>query len=162
MIRIGYGYDIHRLAEGRRLVLGGVTIPFEKGLDGHSDADVLLHAIIDALLGAVALGDIGHQFPDTDFVNKDADSRVLLRKTASMIRNNGYLVGNIDSTVVAERPGLQPYISKMRAYISSDLNISIDSVSIKATTSEKMGMVGRQEGICAMAICLLIPSNQEG
>ena len=161
MIRTGYGYDIHRLKEGRRLVLGGETIPFAKGLEGHSDADVLLHAIIDALLGAAALGDIGLLFPDTDSVYKDADSRLLLRKTVSMIHDNGFIVGNMDGTIVAERPKLQSYIPKMRKNIASDLNISIDSVSIKATTSEKIGIIGRQEGICAMAVCLLLWSDQE-
>ncbi len=154
-IRTGYGYDLHRLARGRKLILGGVTVPFEKGLDGHSDADVLLHAIIDALLGAAAMGDIGRLFPDTDPAYKDADSRVLLRKTVEFIRERGYRIGNIDSTVVAEQPRLNPYIDAMRVNIAEDLGIDWDAVSVKATTSERIGMIGRQEGICAMAVCLL-------
>jgi 2-C-methyl-D-erythritol 2,4-cyclodiphosphate synthase len=154
-IRTGFGYDLHRLAEGRKLVLGGVDIPFEKGLDGHSDADVLLHAITDALLGAAALGDIGAHFPDTDPAWKGADSRVLLRQTAALIREKGYLIGNVDSTVVAERPKLRPHIDRMREHIAADLGVDADAVSVKATTSERIGMIGREEGICAMAVCLL-------
>lgn len=154
-IRTGFGYDLHRLAEGRKLVLGGVDIPFEKGLDGHSDADVLLHAITDALLGAAALGDIGAHFPDTDPAWKGADSRVLLRQTAALIREKGYLIGNVDSTVVAERPKLRPHIDRMREHIAADLGVGADAVSVKATTSERIGMIGREEGICAMAVCLL-------
>ncbi len=153
--RTGYGYDLHRLSEGRRLVLGGVEIPFEKGLEGHSDADVLLHAITDALLGAAAMGDIGSHFPDTDPAWKGADSRDLLRKTVERIREQGFLIGNVDSTVVAERPKLRPYIDQMRACIAGDLGVDLDAVSVKATTSERIGMIGREEGICAMAVCLL-------
>ncbi len=155
MIRTGYGYDLHRLSGGRKLVLGGVHIPHEKGLDGHSDADVLLHAITDALLGAAAMGDIGTHFPDTDPAWKGADSRELLRKTVERIREKGYRVGNVDSTVVAERPKLRPHIDRMRACIAEDLEIDPDAVSVKATTSERIGMIGREEGICAMAVCLL-------
>ncbi len=154
-IRTGFGYDLHRLAEGRKLVLGGVTIPFEKGLDGHSDADVLLHAIIDALLGAAAMGDIGTHFPDTDPEWKGADSRSLMRKAVQLIRDQGYLICNVDSTVVAERPKLRPFIDQMRANIAADLGLKIDEISVKATTSERIGMIGREEGMCAMAVCLL-------
>lgn len=154
-IRTGYGYDLHRLAAGRKLVLGGVTIPFEKGLEGHSDADVLLHAITDALLGAAAMGDIGAHFPDTDPAWKGADSRHLLRATVERVRQAGYRIGNVDSTVVAERPKLRPYVDGMRALIAEDLGVDPDAVSVKATTSEKIGMIGREEGICAMAVCLL-------
>ncbi len=154
-IRTGCGYDLHRLSEGRKLVLGGVVIPFEKGLEGHSDADVLLHAITDALLGAAAMGDIGSHFPDTDPAWKGADSRVLLRKTVELISEKGYRIGNVDSTVVAERPKLRPHIDRMRACIAEDLGVETDAVSVKATTSERIGMIGREEGICAMAVCLL-------
>jgi len=161
MIRTGYGYDLHRLSDGRKLVLGGVLIPHEKGLDGHSDADVLLHAIIDALLGAAAMGDIGTHFPDTDPTWKDADSRELLRKTVERIREEGYRIGNVDSTVVAERPKLRPHIDRMRACIAEDLEVEEDAVSVKATTSERIGMIGREEGICAMAVCLLYPPASE-
>lgn len=157
MIRVGYGYDVHRLKEGRRLVLGGVEIPFEKGLDGHSDADVLLHAITDAILGALALGDIGKLFPDTDPACKDADSRVLLRTAFERIRQLGYAVGNIDATVVAERPKLQTFSENMRHNIADDLDVAIEQVSVKATTSEQIGMLGRGEGISATAVCLLLP-----
>ncbi len=160
-IRTGYGYDLHRLSKGRKLVLGGVRIPHEKGLDGHSDADVLLHAITDALLGAAAMGDIGAHFPDTDPAWKGADSRELLRITVERIREKGYRIGNVDSTVVAERPKLRPYIDRMRACIAEDLNVDADAVSVKATTSERIGMIGREEGICAMAVCLLYPAGSE-
>ena len=160
-IRTGYGYDLHRLSEGRKLVLGGVHIPHEKGLDGHSDADVLLHAITDALLGAAAMGDIGAHFPDTDPAWKGADSRELLRKTVERIREKGYRVGNVDSTVVAERPKLRPYIDRMRACIAEDLEVDPDAVSVKATTSERIGIIGREEGICAMAVCLLYRAGEE-
>ena len=154
-IRTGFGYDLHRLCEGRKLILGGVTIPFEKGLDGHSDADVLVHAVIDALLGAAAMGDIGMHFPDTDPGFKNADSRVLLRETASMLEKKGFLIGNIDSTIVAERPKLLPHIEEMRYNIAEDLGLGLDDVSVKATTSERIGMIGREEGMCAMAVSLI-------
>lgn len=154
-IRIGYGYDVHRLAEGRLLILGGIEIPFEKGLAGHSDADVLLHAITDALLGACALGDIGRHFPDTADEFKNIDSRILLRKAASLIRDEGYEIGNIDATVVAERPKLASHISTMCERISEDLEIDIARVSVKATTSEGMGFEGNQQGISARAVVLL-------
>ncbi|MEX0679917.1 MAG: 2-C-methyl-D-erythritol 2,4-cyclodiphosphate synthase [Balneolales bacterium] len=156
MIRIGYGYDVHRLETGRKLLLGGVEVPFDRGLIGHSDADVLIHAIIDSLLGAMAKGDIGHLFPDTDRVYKNADSRNLLRETIQLIRKEEFLVGNIDATIVAQRPTLQPYIRSMRENISEDLGIELNLVSVKATTSENIGMIGREEGMCAMAVSLLI------
>ncbi len=161
MIRTGLGYDIHRLKEGRRLVLGGETIPFEKGLHGHSDADVLLHAIIDAMLGAAAMGDIGQRFPDTDPAYKNADSRKLLRKTVLLIREKGFHTGNVDAVITAQRPRLQSFIPAMRKNIAADLEISVDSVSVKATTSEKIGTVGREEGISATAVCLLFSSDQK-
>ena len=161
MIRTGLGYDIHRLKEGRRLVLGGETIPFEKGLHGHSDADVLLHAIIDAMLGAAAMGDIGQRFPDTDPAYKNADSRKLLRKTVWLVREKGFDTGNVDAVITAQQPRLQSFIPAMRKNIAADLEISVDSVSVKATTSEKIGTVGREEGISATAVCLLFSSDQK-
>ena len=155
MIRIGYGYDVHRYAEGRRLVLGGVTVPFEKGLLGHSDADVLIHAVIDALLGAAAAGDIGALFPDTSDEYKDADSRVLLRKTLEVIKAKGYRVSNVDATVICQRPKLAPHILKMRENIAADLGVDEDAVSVKATTEEKLGFTGREEGVAAAAVALI-------
>lgn len=154
-IRIGYGFDLHRLKEGRKLILGGVDIPFTKGLDGHSDADALLHAITDAMLGALALGDIGKHFPDTDPAYKDVDSRVLLRAANKLINEKGYVVGNIDATIVAEQPKMNPHIPAMVARISEDLAIEPNRISLKATTSEKIGAIGRQEGISATASILL-------
>ena len=155
MIRIGYGYDVHRYAEGRRLVLGGVTVPFEKGLLGHSDADVLIHAVIDALLGAAAAGDIGALFPDTSDEYKDVDSRVLLRKTLEVIKAKGYRVSNVDATVICQRPKLAPHILKMRENIAADLGVDEDAVSVKATTEEKLGFTGREEGVAAAAVALI-------
>ena len=155
MIRIGHGYDVHRLTEGRRLVLGGVEIPYEKGLLGHSDADVLLHAIADALLGAAALGDIGKLFPDNDPAYKDADSLVLLRKVGVKLSGLGYHPSNIDATVIAQRPKLLPYFEKMKANIAFVLNCDISSVNLKATTEEKLGFTGREEGISAHAVALI-------
>lgn len=154
-MRIGYGFDIHQLTEGRKLILGGVEIPFEKGLLGHSDADVLLHAITDALLGALALGDIGKHFPDTDPEFKDADSRKLLRHCYKLILDRGYELVNLDATIVAERPKLIGFIQEIRAVIAADLNSDIEQVSVKATTSEKMGFVGREEGISATAVVMI-------
>lgn len=156
-MRIGFGYDVHRLVEGRPLILGGVEIPFEKGLLGHSDADALLHAITDALLGAVALGDIGTHFPDTDPAWKGANSRDLLKAVAVMIQKAGYKVANVDATVVMERPKLRPRIDDMRACIAEDLSIGLGQVSVKATTNEKMSFPGREEGIACYAVCLLMP-----
>ncbi|MBD3617611.1 MAG: 2-C-methyl-D-erythritol 2,4-cyclodiphosphate synthase [Gracilimonas sp.] len=154
-MRIGYGYDVHQLRKGRKLILGGVEIPFEKGLFGHSDADVLLHAVTDALLGALALGDIGGHFPDTEEAFKNADSRKLLRESYALIKEKGYELGNLDVTVIAEQPKLQPFIGNIRKNVAEDLECSIDDVSVKATTSEKLGFAGREEGIIAQAVVLI-------
>jgi len=154
-MRVGIGYDAHRLVAGRKLVLGGVEIPFEKGLLGHSDADVLVHAINDALLGAAALGDIGVHFPDTDPEYKDIRSIILLERVGELLKNEGFEVLNIDSVICAERPKLSPYIDKMRENIAEALRISKDRVSVKATTTEGMGFEGRGEGISAQAVCLI-------
>ena len=154
-MRIGHGYDVHRLTEGRRLVLGGVEIPFEKGLLGHSDADVLLHALMDAMLGASALGDIGILFPDNDDSYKDISSLELLARTGQAVSAAGYSLGNADISVICQRPRLAGYIDEMRGNIAQVLNVSIDKVSIKATTTEKLGFTGRGEGIAAEAVCLL-------
>ena len=158
-IRIGNGYDIHRLTTGRRLILGGVEINHELGLLGHSDADVLAHAIMDAMLGALSLGDIGHYFPPTDQKWAGADSLVLLSQVNQLILDKGWKIGNIDSVVVAERPKLKPHIEKMREKISNVLQLEPTQVGIKATTNEKLGPVGREEGICAYAVVLLQQSN---
>ncbi len=154
-IRIGNGFDVHALVAGRRLVLGGVTIPYERGLEGHSDADVLLHAIADATLGALALGDIGTHFPDTDPRWKGADSRVLLRHVAAMATARRYAVLNLDATIIAQAPKLAPHVPAMRANIAADLGCSVEQVSIKATTTERLGFAGRGEGIAALATVLL-------
>jgi 2-C-methyl-D-erythritol 2,4-cyclodiphosphate synthase len=153
--RIGTGFDVHALVAGRPLVLGGVTVPFERGLEGHSDADVLLHAIADALLGALALGDIGRHFPDSDPRYRDVDSRVLLRQVAGIVANAGYGVGNVDATIVAQAPRLAPYVDAMRANIASDLGCDVARVSVKAKTTERLGFTGRGEGIAAMAVALV-------
>ena len=153
--KIGFGYDVHKFAENRKLILGGVEIPFDKGLEGHSDADALLHAICDALLGALALGDIGKHFPDTDIRYKNAESAIFLRESYKLVKEKGYKLGNIDSTVILEKPKLMPHIDKMRERIANVLNVSVDLVSIKATTSEKMGFVGSGEGIKAVASVLI-------
>lgn len=153
--RIGQGYDVHRLAEGRPLVLGGVTIPWEKGLLGHSDADVLLHALMDALLGAAALGDIGGMFPDTDERYRGADSRVLLRKVRERLTESGYAIGNVDMTLVAQKPRIAPYIPRMRQNIAQDLELPLDAVSVKATTEEHLGFTGDGSGMSAQAAALL-------
>ena len=155
MIRVGHGYDVHRFAENRRLILGGVEIPYELGLLGHSDADVLAHAIMDSLLGAAALGDIGQHFPDTDERYKGADSMLLLREVCRILRENGYTIGNIDSTVIAQKPKLKDYIPKMRQTIADNCGIDVSQVSVKATTEEKLGFTGRLEGISAHAVCLI-------
>lgn len=155
MIRIGHGYDVHAFAENRKCIIGGVTIPYEKGLLGHSDADVLLHAISDSLLGAAALGDIGKHFPDTDPEFKGADSLVLLEKVNDLLVQNGYKLVNVDSTVIAQAPKLAPYILEMRENIAKALKVDIDFVSVKATTEEKMGFTGRKEGISAHSVCLI-------
>ena len=154
-MRIGQGYDVHRLVEGRRLILGGVDIEYEKGLLGHSDADVLVHAIMDALLGAAALGDIGHLFPDNDPAYKGADSIALLREVCRRISAEGYSVGNIDATVIAQRPKLAPHIAAMRENIAAACGAEISQVSVKATTEEGLGFTGSGEGISALAVCLL-------
>lgn len=155
MIRIGTGYDVHRLAEGLPLWLGGVAVPHSQGLVGHSDADVLLHAICDALLGAAALGDIGKHFPDTDPKYKGISSLKLLAHVGKLLKEKGYIVGNIDSTVAAQRPKLAPYIEQMRRNIADTLAIDIDQVSVKATTTEKLGFEGREEGISAQAVVII-------
>lgn len=157
-IRIGNGYDVHRLVPGRKLILGGVEIPHDKGLMGHSDADALLHAITDALLGALALGDIGKHFPDTDPALKDADSRELLRLSYQKILDKGFVLGNIDATIILEKPKLLPYIMQMREQIAEDLTCPVDAVSVKATTSETLGFVGREEGIAVLAVALIYKS----
>ena len=156
--RVGIGYDVHQLVEDRQIIIGGVEIPHSRGLDGHSDADVLLHAICDALLGAAALGDIGMHFPDTDVRWKGISSRILLRKVNEAVSNAGYELLNIDATVALEYPKLRPYIDHMRQIIAEDLGVGIDRISVKATTSEKLGMVGREEAVVAWAVCMLTGS----
>ena len=155
-MRIGHGYDVHKLVEERELILGGVRIPYEKGLLGHSDADVLLHAISDALLGALALGDIGKHFPDKDSQYKGISSLILLKKTAELVRSRGYKVGNVDATVLAQRPKLAPYIPSMRENIAAALGVDVERVSVKATTEEGLGFTGSGEGIAAHAVVLCL------
>lgn len=155
-MRIGHGYDVHRLTENRKLILGGVEIPYEKGLLGHSDADVLLHAVSDALLGAAAMGDIGHLFPDTDDRWKGADSLKLLETVVKAVKEKGYSVGNIDATVLAQAPKLAPYIEDMRNNIAKACSIDVDSVSVKATTEEGLGFTGTGQGIAAHAVALIV------
>ncbi len=154
--RIGQGYDCHALVEGRKLILGGVEIPHDRGLLGHSDADALLHAITDALLGAAALGDIGKHFPDTDPQFKGADSRVLLREAARRVTATGYRIGNVDATIIAQRPKMAPHIAAMCANVAEDLGVTAGQVNIKAKTNEKLGYLGREEGIATEAVALLI------
>ena len=154
-IRIGHGFDVHALAEHRRLILGGVDIPHELGLAGHSDADVLLHAICDALLGAAGLGDIGRHFPDTDAAFAGIDSRILLRRVAEQLKACGWRVGNVDATIIAQAPKMAPHIARMTAHIADDLGVAIDRVNVKATTTEKLGFTGRGEGIAVEAVCLI-------
>lgn len=161
-MRIGEGYDVHRLAADRRLILGGVDIPYEKGLDGHSDADVLAHAIADALLGAAALGDIGKLFPDNDPKYLGADSLVLLSEVVKNVGERGYSIVNVDSTVIAQAPKLAPYIDRMRANLAASMGIPVDLVSVKATTEEHLGFTGRGEGIAAKAVCLIEGKKQGG
>ena len=156
-MRIGMGYDVHKLVEGRDLILGGVNIPYEKGLLGHSDADVIIHAIMDALLGAAALGDIGKHFPDTDPKYKGISSILLLKEVGHLLNENEYSICNIDATIIAQAPKLRPYIDTMNANVASALNIDISKVNIKATTEEGLGFTGSGEGISAQAICLLHP-----
>lgn len=154
-MRIGQGFDVHQLVEGRRLIVGGVEILHEKGLLGHSDADVLLHAICDALLGAAALGDIGSHFPDSDPRYKGIDSRRLLREVGRLLKEKGYRVVNLDATIIAQAPKMAPHIPQMVAHIAADLELAADCVNVKATTTEKLGFTGRGEGIAAQAVCLI-------
>ena len=154
-MRIGHGYDVHRFKAGRKLILGGVDIPYELGLDGHSDADVLIHAVMDALLGAAALRDIGYHFPDTDMAYKGADSRMLLRRVRQLLEEKGYRVGNVDATILAQKPKLKPHIPQMMENIAADLGVESDRVNVKATTEERLGFTGREEGLSCHAVCLL-------
>lgn len=154
-MRIGHGYDVHRLALGRKLILGGVEIPYVSGLKGHSDADVLTHAVMDALLGAAALGDIGRHFPDTDDQYKDINSQLLLREVCRLIREKGYEIGNLDATVIAQKPKLAPYLEAMGEVLAETMEISRDRINLKATTEERLGFTGREEGIAAHCVCLL-------
>lgn len=154
-MRIGHGYDVHRLVEGRKCIIGGVEIPHTLGLLGHSDADVLLHAVMDAIIGAMALGDIGHLFPDSDGAYKDIDSMILCQRVANIMNEHGYEIGNIDATVIAQKPKMAPHIDKMRQNIASVFNTDIKNVSVKATTEEKLGFTGQELGIAAHAVCLL-------
>lgn len=155
-MRVGQGFDVHQLVEGRKLIIGGVEIPYAKGLLGHSDADVLLHAICDALLGAAALGDIGRHFADTDAKFKNIDSRILLRETVRMVNAAGFRIGNVDATIIAQAPKMAPHISRMVEHIAADLGVALNAVNVKATTTEKLGYTGRSEGIAAQAIALLL------
>ena len=160
MMRIGHGYDVHRFESGRRLILGGVQIPYPQGLAGHSDADVLTHAVMDALFGAAGLGDIGMHFPDTDDRFEGVDSLILARETVALVHDAGYSICNIDSTLIAQAPKLSPYLPKMRKALSQALQINTDQINIKATTEEHLGFTGRKEGIAAHAVCLLERTNQ--
>lgn len=155
-IRIGHGFDVHAFAQGRRLIIGGVDIPFDRGLAGHSDADVLLHALCDALLGAAGLGDIGRHFPDSDPRYEGIDSRELLRHVAGLLRAAGWRTGNIDATIIAQAPRMAPHIADMRANIAADLDLAAAAVNVKATTTERLGFTGRGEGIAAEAVCLIL------
>ena len=154
-MRIGIGYDVRKLVENRKLIIGGVTIPHEKGLDGHSDADVLVHAIMDSLLGALAMGDIGKFFPDTDMKYKDVDSMLLLKEVASFIDEKGYKIGNIDSVIIAQQPKMAPFIDSMRVRIAQVLEIDVEQVGVKATTTEHLGFEGRKEGISSSSVAIL-------
>ena len=157
--RIGYGYDVHQLQENETLILGGVNIPFEKGLLGHSDADVLIHAIIDAILGALALGDIGKLFPDSAIEYRDIDSRLLLRQVASIMTEKGFQINNLDATICAQRPKMRPYIDLMREHLASDLKTYIENISVKATTEEQLGISGSEAGMTAQAVVLLVSED---
>lgn len=154
-VRVGFGYDVHQLVEGRDLILGGIKIEHDKGLLGHSDADVLLHAVCDALLGAASMRDIGYHFPDTSADTLDIDSKIILRKTINLLATKGYKVGNIDATICAERPKLNPYVPAMKACMAQIIGCDEDDISIKATTTEKLGFTGREEGMAAYAVCLI-------
>lgn len=155
-LRIGHGFDVHAFAEGRRLIIGGVDIPFDRGLLGHSDADVLIHAICDALLGAAGLGDIGKHFPDSDPCYKGIDSRKLLRHVATLLDAQGWKTGNVDATIIAQAPKMAPHIPAMRAQLAEDLGIAVTALNVKATTTERLGFTGRGEGIAAEAVCLIL------
>ena len=155
MVRVGQGFDVHKFTLGRPLIIGGVKINHEYGLDGHSDADVLIHAVMDALLGAAGLGDIGKYFPDTDEIFKDSNSRELLRIVVKNLRSNNYMIGNIDATIICEAPKMKPYINQMISNIADDCVCDLNNINIKATTTEKLGFIGRSEGIAAQAICLI-------
>lgn len=157
--RIGFGFDVHRLKEGRRLVLGGVEIPSAFGCDGHSDADVLLHAVCDALLGALALGDIGHHFPDTDQAFKDVDSKILLERCVMSVKNKGYVVGNVDCTLVLEAPKIMKFVPDMQKTMAKILQVEVTDVSVKATTNERLGFIGVGEGCVAHAVAMLFPAG---
>ena len=158
-MRIGIGYDVHKLVENRKLIIGGVTIPHEKGLDGHSDADVLVHAIMDSLLGALAMGDIGKFFPDTDMKYKGVDSMLLLKEVASFIDEKGYKIGNIDSVIIAQQPKMAPFIDSMRVRIAQVLEIDVEQVGVKATTTEHLGFEGRKEGISSSSVAILFKKS---
>lgn len=159
-MKVGLGYDVHQLREDRKLIIGGVEIPFEKGLLGHSDADVLIHAIMDSILGALGLGDIGKHFPDTDKEYKDISSLVLLERVYNIMIDSKYSIGNIDTVIVAQKPKIAPYIEKMKEEISKVLNTSVSNINIKATTTEKLGFEGKEEGIAAHSVCLLVPAEK--
>ena len=159
-MRIGTGYDVHRLTEGRPLILGGVTVPYEKGLLGHSDADCLTHAIMDALLGAAAMGDIGKHFPDTDDKYKGISSLILLKEVGNLLTDNGFYINNIDATIIAQAPKMRPYIDEMRENIANTLQLDISQINVKATTEEGLGFTGSKEGIAAQAVCLISEANE--
>lgn len=161
-MRVGQGFDVHQLVSGRPLIIGGVHIPYEKGLDGHSDADVLLHAITDAILGAAGLGDIGRHFPDTDPQYRGADSRVLLSEAAARVRQAGFRIGNIDATIIAQAPRMAPHIGMMEEVIAAALDVEVSRVNVKAKTSERLGFTGRGEGIAAQAVALVLTDTQAG
>jgi 2-C-methyl-D-erythritol 2,4-cyclodiphosphate synthase len=154
-MRIGHGYDVHRLVEGRKLILGGVDIPHEKGLDGHSDADVLVHAIMDSVIGALGLGDIGLHFPDNDMQYKNIDSLILAKKTAELLKENGYKIGNIDATLILQAPKVRPFIEQMRENIARVYSVDKSCINVKATTEEHLGFTGEKKGVAAHAVCLI-------
>jgi len=160
-MKIGIGYDVHALVKNRKLIIGGVHIPYEKGLNGHSDADVLIHAIMDSLLGAMGLGDIGRLFPDTDNKYKDLDSRVLLREVYNLMKNNNYKIGNVDAVIIAQKPKMMIYIEEMKKKIAQDLETDISNINLKATTTEHLGYEGRGEGIAAQSVCLLVNKEKQ-
>ena len=154
-MRIGHGYDVHRLVEGRKCIIGGVEIPFDRGLDGHSDADVLTHAIMDSLLGAAALGDIGQHFPDNDNSFKGIDSQILLRKVCALIRQEGYEISNLDATIIAQKPKMMPHLPEMRRILAENMGVEVSQINLKATTEERLGFTGREEGISSHCVCLI-------